>query len=182
VLSLLIAAYIIAVLLGKVAPSNRFSLNEVVLVGIVALGTLLKASPQWLDRVAGLKFGKLELVLKEVKDEVDRVGGDLEHLQLMLAVLLPELSQELLLNAVKSQPFLPVTEDVKRALRRLADQGLIIRRRRETGDGERHIGEIAAADSFLNTVALTERGREIATLILRTRASDEAPQPRNISP
>jgi hypothetical protein len=106
-LSLLIVLDIFAVLLGGIAPSNRFCLNEVALVAIVAVGTILKASPHWIDKVARRKFRNLELVVNQVKDEVNKVGGDLEQLQLMLAVLLSEMSQDLLLSALRSQRYCP---------------------------------------------------------------------------
>src|SRR5262245_7267677 len=86
---LLICAYIVAVVFGYVGSANRLTTSEIVLVGIMAVGTLLKASPQWLDKLGRVKVGTVEFdLINKVQQEVTRVGGDLEQLRLMLAVTL----------------------------------------------------------------------------------------------
>ena len=84
---LLILVYMIAVIFGFIPSTNRLSTNEILLIGLVAVGTLLKLSPQWvgelakawpklLSKLEKVKFGSLEFELREVKQEVKRFGGD----------------------------------------------------------------------------------------------------------
>jgi hypothetical protein len=173
ILCLAIAAYTIAVVFGLVDSVNRLSPSEIVLVAIVAMGTLLKISPQWLDKLAKVKVGSLELELNKVQREVNRVGGDLEHLRLMLAVTLPQLSQDLLTNALIDRDYVPVDEAVKKALRRLTEQKLFVRKPSGIKGVDKKIGDIAAGESLLDTVALTEQGKRVAELIQRIGRNDE---------
>lgn len=166
----LICAYIIGVIFGYVGSANRLSTSEIALVAVMAGGALLKASPQWLDRFSKVKVGNLEFDLSKVKEEVSRVDSDLEHLRLMLAVTLPELAQDLLVCALQARDYMPVEEPVKKALRRLADQGLLVRKPVEGGQGgERKIGAIERGESFLNAVALTEQGKQVAQMVAKIR-------------
>lgn len=183
---LLIFAYTIAVVFGIIPSTNRLSTNEILLIGFVAVGTLLKLSPQWvgelakawpklLNKLEKVKVGSLEFELREVKQEVKRFGGDLEHLRLMLALTLPERAQVLLIKALESEPYYPVDKEVRSALRRLADQGLLVRKPSGNANGEdKKIGEIASGASFLDTVTLTEQGKRVAQLVSQIRR-DENP-------
>jgi len=170
---LVIAVYTMAVVFGLVDPVNRLSSSEILLVAIVAIGTLLKISPQWLDKLAKVKVGILELELNKVQRDVKRVGGELEHLRLMLAVTLPQLSQDLLTNALVSKAFVPVDESVKKSLRRLTEQKLFVRKPSGIKGVDKKIGEIAPGESFLDTLALTEQGKRVAELIQRIGRTED---------
>jgi hypothetical protein len=174
VFCLVIGVYTIAVVFGLVDSVNRLSPSEIVLVAIASIGTLLRISPQWLDKLAKVKAGIFELELNKVQQDVKRVGGELEHLRLMLAVTLPQLSQDLLTNALVGKDYVPVDESVKKALRRLTEQKLFVRRPSGIKGVDKKIGEIAPGESLLDTVALTEQGKRVAELIQRIGRNEEA--------
>jgi hypothetical protein len=173
VFCLVIGVYAMAVVFGLVDSVNRLSPSEIVLVAIAAIGTLLRMSPQWLDKLAKVKVGSLELELNKVQRDVKRVGGDLEHLRLMLAVTLPQLSQDLLTNALVGKDYVPVDESVKKALRRLTEQKLFVRKPSGVKGVDKKIAEIASGESLLDTVALTEQGKRVAELIQRIGRNEE---------
>lgn len=156
VLFALIAAYSWGVLSGAVASGNRFQLADLALIVLVCAVGVLLLYPNLIGRlrVVELQGFKVEL-LEKVRERQLQQAQDLEDIQLIIPLLLPETERKHLKNLARaSTSGYKGNHALRTELRRLRSIGLI---RTRTGRAVADLGDGVSFD-LGDYVALTDLG------------------------
>jgi hypothetical protein len=157
--ALLLAAYIAAVIAGKISASHQISAINLIVIVVVLIVIGILVRPEFLNNIQEFGIGglsvKMRQQLREIQDTQKDQGKNLEELHFILETLVTTSEVKHLRKLAAHR-----TSNYKRSptlvaeMRRLRDAGLIISR------PEHKIGAVPATFDLAEWVELTSRGRE----------------------
>ena len=156
-LLLAVAAYIAAIVGGRLPDDRRLGPADVGVMLVTAMVAVLLFHPEFLQRLSHFKFGNVEFELRKLQEDQKVQRDELDDLRFVLTLLLQEPEREHLRNleAGKTQEYVG-SHALRTELRKLRTLGLI-----QDCKG-RHISELVdnAKMDLSKIVELTERGQQ----------------------
>lgn len=177
---LLVAAYAVAIIMGKIPASRQISLSGVALFVIAAMLVIGLFRPQWFREIQGLQFGSFRVDMRERLDKIQATQEDqnknLNEIHFILESLVTQTQMKHLRGLDRG-----FTGNYRRSpqllaeLRYLRDVGLI-----ESIEDKFHFADLPATKFDLSHyVRLTQRGREYLRRVSMAVPPSDASAPQN---
>ena len=180
---LLVAAYAVAIIMGKIPASRQISLSGIVLFVIAAMLVIGLFRPQWFREIQGLQFGSFRVDMRERLDKIQATQEDqnknLNEIHFILESLVTQTQMKHLRGLDRG-----FTGNYRRSpqllaeLRYLRDVGLI-----ESIEEKFHFADLPATKFDLSHyVRLTQRGREYLRRVSMAVPPSDASAPQTPRP